>query len=304
MTITHSQNGWPVDPKVTRVFVGYDTNGLELRAGNVAKAATWFMQQFHDTVEPIVTANGYRTKAYNDSLSGSLPNSDHISATAWDLNGAKHPNEWAQRYSGKPYKSGFTPEQTAKIRALMKYAGIFQWGMDFPVKTRDAMHFAIGRGVTSAEVEAFVKKITPKPPVEDDMPTVKNYSTTVPQPIKDPTKWQTVKFTDEGGTSIASNPKGFTVDVKIRLSGVKVGDTIQARVYRVDAKDGATTVRTGTYDLVERPGTSGDTFIDLIQIGGEQKPDKPGFSNRIRVEIVVPTKGARITKATAKTMAW
>lgn len=148
------------------------------------------------------------------------------------------------------------------------------------------------------------KKPKPKPPVEDEMPTVKSYSTTATQPIVDPTKWQTVKFTDEGGTSIASNPKAFQVDVKIRLSGVKVGDTVQARVYRVDAKaDGTGSVRTGTYDLIERPGSSGDTFIDLSQIGGESKP-ATGKSNRIRVEIVVPTKGAKIVKATAKSLTW
>jgi hypothetical protein len=147
----------------------------------------------------------------------------------------------------------------------------------------------------------------PKPPVpvEDDMPETKSYTTAETQPIKTPGTWQTVKFTDEGGTSIAVDPKSFTVDVKIRLSGVAEGEVVRARVFRGDWNATTETfTRTGTYDLVERVGTSGDTFIDLVQIGGHQTPSGKN-SNRVRVEVQVPTsKGASIIKAAAKTQTW
>lgn len=147
---------------------------------------------------------------------------------------------------------------------------------------------------------------TKKPkPVEDDMPNTKSYTTNNPQAIKDPTKWQTVYVTDEHGTSVAIDPKSFNADVKIRLTGVAVGAVVQLRAYRGDWN--ATTekfTRRSTYDLVERVGTSGDTFVDLYQIGGEQKPEGSKNSNRVRIEILVPTKGAKIVRVAAKTQTW
>jgi hypothetical protein len=149
------------------------------------------------------------------------------------------------------------------------------------------------------------KKPTPKPPVEDDMPEIKNLSTANVQPIKKAGEWQTVYFTDEHGTTIAVDPDVFSADIKIRVAGVDPGAVVQARVYRGDWN--ATTqkfTRRSTADLVERIGTSGDTFVDLYQSGGKQAPIGTKNSNRIRVEIYVPTEGAKIVKAAAKTLTW
>ena len=150
-------NGWSDVEKsrTTRIYVGRDKNGCTVRKGTEA-AFAWLMQQIHERVEPVDVANGHRTRAENDFYKGAR-NSNHISGTAVDLNGGRHPYEAHQKGA---WTSGFTAAQTAEIRKILAEAGgLFAWGADFPRGKRDAMHFELAKGTTMADVQAFVSKI-------------------------------------------------------------------------------------------------------------------------------------------------
>lgn len=285
-----SDNGWPVDPAArTRLHIGADTDGAEVRAGDVAKAFTWFMHKFHASVEPIKVANGYRTSAYNDSLSGSIRNSNHISGTAVDLNGASHPNEFAhaQAHTGKPYVSGFSAGQTARIRELLKYAGVFEWGMDFPVNARDAMHFAIKKGTTAAQVAAFIAKITPKQE-DDPMPDLAGPKTTSVAQKLTAKKWHTLVLVDAKKSSTKKNEVSILArdvalrvdaDLDLTITGLPVGQVVQVRAFRCDAAG----KRTYSYGMREIKGTDGTVFDSK-----SWKPDIPA-NQRLRFEVMAPS---------------
>lgn len=152
-----SQNGWPKDPPVVRIYAGGDVSGAEVRAGDVATVMQWFLDSYHRTVEPIREVHGYRSSAFNASIPGSISNSDHVSATAVDVNGADHPNE-AVRRAG--WSSGYTGDEIRRVRDLLAAAGgCLQWGLDFPVGARDAMHFAVARGVTPQQLASLAGSI-------------------------------------------------------------------------------------------------------------------------------------------------
>lgn len=155
-----SNNGWPNDPiHMEDVGVPGVADTGKAAAGAVSELFRLFFQDFHNLVEPLVTINGYRSKALN-TASGGIESSNHRSGTAFDLNGARHPYEPS---APKPYNDGFTDTQTATIRGLLNKYGVLKWGMDFPRGYRDAMHFEIiGSHV---QVAASVARNTP----EDDM---------------------------------------------------------------------------------------------------------------------------------------
>lgn len=142
-----SNNGWPKDPPLQTVTAGGKSTRLVIgAAGNLLE---WFARQFHARVEPLVTFNGYRSSALNDA-SGGIKTSNHLSGTAIDLNGYRHPYEATASPANKyqNYKSGFTAAQTAEIRRILSEAqGAIRWGQDFAYGYRDAMHFEIRGGV-------------------------------------------------------------------------------------------------------------------------------------------------------------
>lgn len=148
----------------------------------------------------------------------------------------------------------------------------------------------------------------PKPPVppkptpepEDEVPTIKSVSTTKSnQKIgtviagSGDTAWTTVAFSDDGKakTIVADPDHSFLSDVKLSLSGVPVGGTVQGRAYWVDTEgDGSEAVRGADYQIIERIGTDGNTSVDWVQVGGKRTPIKGKESARVRVEIqaIVP----------------
>jgi len=177
-------NGWPTVPasKVTRIFVGGDRNGATVLAGDVATAFTWLLEQLHAQVEPLTVVNGWRSAADNRRAGGAA-RSNHISGTAVDVNGGRHPYE--RHHPGRRYSSGFTTAQAKAVRAILARAdGLFRWGLDFPVGLRDAMHFELAGGTTPRDVTAFVATLRTSPDAasapaatlttnqEDDMPTL------------------------------------------------------------------------------------------------------------------------------------
>jgi hypothetical protein len=177
-----TNNGWPKDPSTTRIYVGGDKDGCEVRAGDVETIFESLIRRFHSEVEPIITASGYRSSQVN-TQSGGITTSNHLSATAVDLNGYAHPYEanatWSHRFAN--YRSGFTTAQVSSIRAILgSMGGLVRWGMDFAVGYRDSMHFEI-RG-SAASVASLASKIrdaasTTEPPA----PSTPN---TPPEPAK------------------------------------------------------------------------------------------------------------------------
>ena len=176
-----SNNGWPNDPPdLVEVGVPGVSDTGAVRAGAVARLFQAFLHDFHTTVEPLVTINGYRSYALNKQ-SGGIETSNHRSGTAMDLNGYRHPYEPS---APKPYNDGFTDAQTLQIRRLLsKYGGTLRWGMDFAVGYKDAMHFEIrGSSASVTEVANLIiiggsiptaPGINPiAPPLEADMATL------------------------------------------------------------------------------------------------------------------------------------
>lgn len=165
-----TMNGWP-DAKasdVTRVVVGDDVDGCTVLKGDVATVLTEFMRRFHERVEPITTANGWRSRAFNTQVGGAS-GSNHISGTAVDLNGARHPYEAHQ--PGRAWSSGFTAAQTAELRRLLvEFAGVIRWGADFPRGKRDSMHFEIAVPPASGQVAALAKQLKPAAPAPTPAP--------------------------------------------------------------------------------------------------------------------------------------
>lgn len=171
-TVTLTRNGWASAPaaRVAITAPGCADTG-DVRAGDVATVFQHFATAFDAQVEPLVTINGYRTPTYNAQVGGD-PASNHISATALDFNGARHPYERNLPVSqrGANYWHGFTPAQVTAIRVLLsRYGGVIAWGLDFNVGYRDAMHFEI-RG-TAADVARIAAKVKTPPTGDDDMPT-------------------------------------------------------------------------------------------------------------------------------------
>lgn len=181
-------NGWPAvgESAVVRMFVGGDANGATVLSGDVATAFRWLLEQFHARVEPIKEVNGWRSAAFNKQIGGAA-RSNHISGTAVDVNGAKHPFE--HHHPGRPYSSGFTNAQGRTVRAILKESGgLFGWGLDFPVGRRDAMHFELANGTTKADVASFVAKLRAGKAAtlaattqeeEEDMPTAEEIAQAV-----------------------------------------------------------------------------------------------------------------------------
>jgi hypothetical protein len=174
--VATTRNGWTQAPKA-RTAIGApgcaDTG--EVRAGDVAVVMQALANAFDAEVEPLVTINGYRSPAYNAQVGGDA-SSNHLSGTALDFNGARHPYERNLPASrrGKAYDHGFTDAQVKAIRALLKrFGGVVGWGLDFNTGYRDAMHFEI-RGSAddvarlAASLASGQTAANTEPPEEED----------------------------------------------------------------------------------------------------------------------------------------
>lgn len=117
MTMTH--NGWPV---ITTGLATISAGGrsTRVRSGDVATVLAHVAQRFHEGVEPLVTFHGWRSASAN-AAAGGIRTSNHLSGTAIDLNGGRHP-------MGRT--GTFTAAQTAAVRAILAdMDGTITWGL-------------------------------------------------------------------------------------------------------------------------------------------------------------------------------
>lgn len=140
--------------------------------GDSATVLQEVARRFNATVEPLTTFFGWRSLATN-TASGGIPDSNHMSGTAIDLNGGKHPR----------YRTGtFSGDQVAAIRKILADLPGVKWGGDYPVSEIDQMHFEIVGtpaviATTAAKIRAAQAPPRPTPapvapkPVQPAVPT-------------------------------------------------------------------------------------------------------------------------------------
>lgn len=127
--------------------------GTRLLGGAAAALLAEVARRFEAEVELIATFNGWRSATLN-AASGGIGNSNHLSGTAVDINGGKHPR----------YRHGtFTPAQTAAIRRIVAdLGGAVRWGGEWGSDV-DEMHFEIVG--TAANAQAVANRITTPAPI-------------------------------------------------------------------------------------------------------------------------------------------
>ncbi|MFF1531495.1 M15 family metallopeptidase [Cellulomonas sp. NPDC058312] len=143
---THSENGWPIvdTAEIVTVTVPGTTQQIEVRRGDVATVLVGWMIWYHRNVEPID-----RFKPRDDwgfSWDNDVPNSNHLSGTAVDINATQYP--WT--------RLTMPADRVAKVRAGLKlFEGCIFWGRDWA--RVDEMHYQIG--VNAARLKSFADKL-------------------------------------------------------------------------------------------------------------------------------------------------
>ena len=159
--VATTYNGWSAIAASETTSITAGSKSTSIRQGDVATVLSYFATQFDARVEAISAFNGYRSFESNLAAGGSC-RSDHMSGTALDINGGAHPWE-ARPGVVYPANGGFTTSQLAAIRAIQaEVSGVVQWGGDYGVGNRDAMHFYI-HGTASA-VQNAVRNLWGSPP--------------------------------------------------------------------------------------------------------------------------------------------
>lgn len=155
-----TQNGYSALTRFSVLLKTIVMNGhsTKVRRGDTATLLFWIAKQLHYGVEPCISLYGWRDPALNDSVGG-LKSSNHLSGTAIDYNGNKHPYEHT-RPNG--WKSGWTAKQSAQIADILRVARVIEWGNNlslFPRGWRDPMHFAISRFASAAAIKAAAARL-------------------------------------------------------------------------------------------------------------------------------------------------
>jgi hypothetical protein len=158
--VTNTNNGYairqPNDSALVKISAG--GKSVTVRGGDTGWALRWFAQQYHRNVEPIKTLYGYRSVAQNQALGPTaVKDSNHLSGTALDINGGRHPHE-----QGHVLHSGFDDSDVRAIHGILDaLGGEVEWGGDttarYRVGWRDFMHVEI-RG-TAVGLAKVVKKL-------------------------------------------------------------------------------------------------------------------------------------------------
>lgn len=165
-----SENGWPMCNYDRCVSVNMATQGVPaartvpLRRGSVATILVAWMIHYHRTIEPI------RSQVWGWSADNDVSTSNHMSATAIDLNAPAYP--WGART--------MPAARIARVEAeIRKFRGVLYWGRWWD--RADEMHYQIGVGPGDPRVDQLARDLDagylgifrppapPTPPKDDDM---------------------------------------------------------------------------------------------------------------------------------------
>ena len=133
----YSENGWRMcNADHTAV---YDIGGgmrLRLRNGYAGEVLAAFARWYHDNVEPV---DAYKpTDDWGWSATNDVPNSNHLSGTAFDINATQYP--FGRRTMPR--------ELIARVRVgLALFEGNVFWGADWSYA--DEMHFQLNTGTAA-----------------------------------------------------------------------------------------------------------------------------------------------------------
>ncbi|ARK07714.1 putative endolysin [Rhodococcus phage Toil] len=141
-----SENGWRMcnrdECDLVRIPDLFLTETAPLRRGAPLTILGAWMKWYDTHVEEI-GSNVWGWSALND-----VPNSNHLSGTAIDLNAPKYP--WGERV--------MPADRRAKVReGLRLFEGTVFWGADW--QRADEMHYQMNFGEGDARNEAFAQKL-------------------------------------------------------------------------------------------------------------------------------------------------
>lgn len=151
-------NGWPIIQGRSTFTTPSGLVVTWIANDTLARLFSYVTYRWHCDIEPVTVAYGGRSVATNRANGGSS-DSNHLSCTAIDVNGAKHPYE---AHQNGPWHPGFTPAGITRLRAILAECRVLQWGGDYPRGYRDAMHIQVrsdlahpgNRVITAAQLES------------------------------------------------------------------------------------------------------------------------------------------------------
>lgn len=141
---THSENGWRMcdHNETVTVKVVPGSVGAPLRSGDVATILNAWIIEYDRTVERV------SSQVWGWSRDNDVPNSNHLSGTAIDINAPKYP--WGRRV--------MPADRIRKVRAaLARFDGVVFWGADW--SRADEMHYQIGFREGDQRVAALARKL-------------------------------------------------------------------------------------------------------------------------------------------------
>ncbi|WP_063832041.1 M15 family metallopeptidase [Nocardia otitidiscaviarum] len=144
---THSENGWRMCNRdecvvaLPALGIPY-TDTAPVRSGDAATILGAWLIWYHRNVEPL------SSPVWGWSPTNDVPNSNHLSGTAVDINAPKYP--W-QRYT--------MPSQliTRVRRGLESFEGTVFWGRDW--SRPDEMHYQLGYPEGDRRIHAFAARL-------------------------------------------------------------------------------------------------------------------------------------------------
>lgn len=139
-----SSNGWPIvdEGSCTWVTVPGTDVSLQIQNGQPLQILRAFAADFHAEVEPLRDADSACFTWDND-----VDDSNHLSATAMDLNWNSHPFRVAD--------AGFDAAKKARVRELIDwYEGMVFWGNDWS-NPKDAMHFQLASLANGGNINTY-----------------------------------------------------------------------------------------------------------------------------------------------------
>lgn len=157
-------NGWPLKDTGLATFVAPNGHVTSVASRDLAILFAYLVYRWDTELEPVTACYGNRTRAEQRKVNPASMDSNHISATAIDVNGAKHPYEHT---AGSAWTSGFSTAGLAKLREILAATGVLQSGLDFTHGYRDAMHVQVreslsdrySRPVSAADVAAAAQRV-------------------------------------------------------------------------------------------------------------------------------------------------